>query len=111
MNHLDQTFSALSDPTRRAILGRLALGDTTVGELAKPFAISAPAISRHLRVLEDASLIVTAREGKHRRCRLNSQALASVASWLEQYRRFWDEGFDRLDQLLTQEDSSSDPDC
>lgn len=108
MTWLDQTFSALADPTRRAILGRLALGDTTVGELAKPFSISAPAISRHLRVLEDASLIVTAREGKHRRCRLNPKAMAGAASWLDRYRRFWDDGFDRLEKLLTQEDSTHD---
>ena len=108
MSNLNATFAALADPTRRAILSRLALGDTTVGELAKPFSITAPAISRHLRVLEDAALIVTTREGKHRRCRLNSQALAAAAAWLDDYRHFWNESFDRLDQLLLQKDPSND---
>jgi DNA-binding transcriptional ArsR family regulator len=97
---LDRTFAALSDPTRRAILRRLAKGDTTVAELAKPFSISAPAISRHLRVLEAASLIRQEREGQFRRCRLDSAGLATAAQWLEFYRRFWDESLDRLDGHL-----------
>ncbi|HEX4710618.1 metalloregulator ArsR/SmtB family transcription factor [Phenylobacterium sp.] len=101
MNSLDQTFSALADPTRRAILYRLALGDATVGELGRPFSISAPAISRHLRVLEQASLITTAREGKHRRCRLHPMALGRAADWLDFYRRFWTEGVERLDDIPT----------
>jgi len=97
---LDQTFSALADPTRRAILARLALGEATVGELAAPFAISLPAISRHLRVLEDAALIVRERQGQHRLCRLQPKPLADAAEWLEAYRRFWSDAFDRLDAHL-----------
>jgi DNA-binding transcriptional ArsR family regulator len=100
MNALDRTFAALADPTRRAILARLAEGETTVGNLAKPFAISLPAISRHLRVLEEASLISRHRQGQHRRCRLRPQPLASASAWLEFYRRFWSEGFDRLEAHL-----------
>ncbi len=97
---LDATFSALSDPTRRAILARLAAGQLTVGELAEPFDISLPAISRHLRVLESASLIARKRVGKHRVCRLQAGALAAAGEWLEFYRRFWSKGFDRLDEHL-----------
>ncbi|HEY4211254.1 MAG TPA: metalloregulator ArsR/SmtB family transcription factor [Steroidobacteraceae bacterium] len=97
---LDSTFSALADPTRRAILARLAQGEATVGELAAPFRISMPAISRHLRVLEAASLVRSEREGKHRRCRLDAQALAGASDWLESYRRFWNAGLDRLDTYL-----------
>jgi DNA-binding transcriptional ArsR family regulator len=99
---LDFTFAALADPTRRAILARLAQGAATVGELADPFAISLPAISRHLRVLEHAELIVREREGQHRRCRLRPEALATAAEWLEFYRRFWSGAFDRLDAHLSQ---------
>jgi DNA-binding transcriptional ArsR family regulator len=97
---LDRAFAALADPTRRAILRRLAKGDTTVAELARPFAISAPAISRHLRVLEAASLIGQEREGQFRRCRLNPTGLATAAQWLDFYRLFWSESFDRLDEHL-----------
>lgn len=97
---LDLTFAALSDPTRRAILHRLAEGDATVGELAAPFAISLPAISRHLRVLEDASLIVRERDGQHRRCRLQPQALERANDWLAFYRRFWNASLDRLEAHL-----------
>jgi len=93
---LDRTFSALADPTRRAILARLASGAVTVGELAEPFDISLPAISRHLRVLEGARLIRRSREGQHRRCQLEAAALADAADWLEFYRRFWSESLDRL---------------
>jgi len=100
MNTLDQTFSALADPTRRAILVRLAKGEATVGELARPFDISLPAISRHLKVLEDAELITNERVGKHRHCRLKPQALADAAHWLEFHRRFWSESLDRLDAHL-----------
>jgi DNA-binding transcriptional ArsR family regulator len=99
---LDQTFAALADPTRRAILARLAKGEATVGELAKPFDISPPAISRHLKVLEEASLISNERQGKHRRCRLKPKALAGAAEWLDFYRRFWSGSFDRLDAHLKQ---------
>ncbi len=102
MNSLDRTFAALSDPTRRAILARLAGGDVTVGELAEPFKISLPAVSRHLRVLEDAALIVREREGKRRRCRLRPQVLAEAHGWLEFYRQFWSGALDRLDAHLKQ---------
>ncbi|HEY2068744.1 MAG TPA: metalloregulator ArsR/SmtB family transcription factor [Rhizomicrobium sp.] len=100
MNHLDATFAALSDPTRRAILARLALGEATVGELAEPFAISLPAISRHLKVLEEAALISNERAGKHRRCRLRAGALRTADEWLAYYRRFWGGALDRLDTHL-----------
>jgi DNA-binding transcriptional ArsR family regulator len=96
MINLDTTFAALSDPTRRAILARLATGDATVGELAEPFDISLPAISRHLKVLEAASLIENARAGKHRRCRLKPEALASATEWLDFHSRFWSGSLDRL---------------
>lgn len=97
---LDQTFAALADPTRRAILARLAAGEATVNELAEPFAISLPAVSRHLKVLERASLIVRRRDGQHRRCRLNGASLSAAAEWLEFYRRFWSESLDRLAEHL-----------
>jgi DNA-binding transcriptional ArsR family regulator len=100
MNVLDHTFGALSDPTRRAILVRLAKGDATVGELAAPFDISLPAISRHLKVLEDASLISNERHGKHRRCRLKPEALTAAADWLDFSRRFWSGSLERLDAHL-----------
>jgi DNA-binding transcriptional ArsR family regulator len=103
MNMLDHTFTALADPTRRAILARLAHGEATVGELAKPFAISQPAISRHLKVLEKAALISNERQGKHRRCRLRPEALDSAAEWLEFHRRFWTASLDRLDAMLKSE--------
>lgn len=106
MSNLDNTFAALSDATRRAILARLALGDATVGELAEPFAISPPAISRHLRVLEDAALIVSERRGKHRICRLEAQGLIPATEWLEFYRQFWRESFERLDDHLKQTERS-----
>ena len=93
---LDRTFNALADPTRRAILMRLAQGDATVGELAAPFEISLPAISRHLKVLEEAALISNERIGKHRHCRLKPEALASAQQWLDFHRRFWSGSFDRL---------------
>jgi DNA-binding transcriptional ArsR family regulator len=104
MNKLNTTFSALSDPTRRAILGRLALGEATAGELAEPFKISQPAISRHLRVLEEASLIVRERRGQHRICRLDPRPLERADEWFEFYRRFWNEAVDRLDKHLKQKD-------
>lgn len=97
---LDQTFAALADPTRRAILARLAEGDATVGELARPFDISLPAISRHLRVLENASLIVRERDGQHRRCRLHPGALKTATEWLDFYRHFWSGTLTRLDRHL-----------
>ena len=93
---LDMTFAALADPTRRAILARLASGEATVGELAEPFAISLPAISRHLGVLERARLIERSRDGQHRRCRLNPPPIGEAAQWLAFYRRFWEGSFERL---------------
>jgi DNA-binding transcriptional ArsR family regulator len=98
--HLDQTFAALADPTRRAILARLARGEAAVGELAKPFAISLPAVSRHLRVLERARLIERRVDAQWRVCRLRPQALRVAADWLDDYRRFWEESFDRLAEVL-----------
>ena len=97
---LSATFAALSDPTRRAILARLALGETTVSELAEPFAMSLPAVSKHLKVLERAGLITRGREAQWRPCRLDAGPLKDVSGWLEHYRRFWDESFDRLDAYL-----------
>ncbi len=96
MDHLSATFAALSDPTRRAILARLAKGETTVGELAKPFDISAPAISRHLKVLERAQLIERQVDAQWRLCRLRGRPLREASEWLERYRRFWEESLDRL---------------
>jgi DNA-binding transcriptional ArsR family regulator len=100
MATLDATFSALADPTRRAILARLALGETSVMELAKPFAMSLPAVSKHLKVLEHAGLIARSREAQWRPCRIEPRALKEVDDWLEHYRRFYDESFDRLGDYL-----------
>ncbi len=102
MQTLDTAFAALADPTRRAILARLALGDATVGELAEPFPISAPAISRHLKVLEEAQLIARTRHGQQLICRLNPEGLKSAQEWLDHYRAFWSGAFDRLDAHLKQ---------
>ena len=107
MKNLDVTFSALADPTRRAVLARLALGESTVGELARPFNVSLPAISRHLRVLEAASLIVRERRGKHRVCRLDARAMAGASQWLDFYSKFWNQSFDRLDKHLKHNMGSS----
>jgi DNA-binding transcriptional ArsR family regulator len=100
MDHLSATFSALADPTRRAILARLAAGETSVGELAKPFEMSLPAVSKHLKVLERAGLIARGREAQWRPCRIEPEALKGVHGWLEEYRRLWDERLDRLDVYL-----------
>jgi DNA-binding transcriptional ArsR family regulator len=100
IDHLSTTFAALSDPTRRAILARLALGETSVNELADPFDISLPAISRHLKVLETAGLITRGREAQWRPCKLNPEQLRTAAEWLGFYRKFWEESFDRLDDYL-----------
>ncbi len=99
-DRLSTMFGALADPTRRAILARLALGETTVAELAKPFDISGPAISKHLKVLEHAGLITRGREAQWRPCRIEPLALKSLDEWLEQYRQFWEERLDRLDDYL-----------
>src|SRR5271163_482063 len=98
--HLNATFAALADPTRRAILARLASGETSVSELAEPFEMSMPAISKHLKVLERAGLIERAREAQWRPCRLAAAPLKDASDWLERYRRFWEEAFDRLDDYL-----------
>ncbi len=98
--NLDATFAALADPTRRAILARLARGETTVRELAEPFAMSLPAVSKHLKVLERAGLIARSREAQWRPCRIEPKALKDVDAWLDHYRRFFDESFDRLDDYL-----------
>jgi DNA-binding transcriptional ArsR family regulator len=100
MEQLDHTFSALSDPTRRAILARLALGEATVGELAQPFEVSLPAISRHLKVLETADLIIREKRAQQRVCRLKPETLKRASDWIEQSRRMWEERFDRLDAYL-----------
>ncbi len=99
-DRLSATFAALADPTRRAILARLALGETSVTELAQPFEMSLPAVSKHLKVLERAGLIARGREAQWRPCRIEAHALKDVDDWLERYRRFWDESFDRLDDYL-----------
>ena len=98
--NLDTTFGALADPTRRAILARLAQGETTVQDLAEPFAMSLPAISKHLKVLERAGLISRSRTAQWRPCRIEPRALKAVDDWLDHYRRFYDESFDRLDDYL-----------
>jgi DNA-binding transcriptional ArsR family regulator len=97
---LSATFAALADPTRRAILARLARGEATVTELAEPFAVSLPAISKHLKVLERAGLITRGRSAQWRPCRLEAAPLADVAEWVQTYRRFWEGSFDRLDVHL-----------
>jgi DNA-binding transcriptional ArsR family regulator len=99
-DQLSSTFSALADPTRRAILARLALGETSVTELAKPFEMSMPAVSKHLKVLERAGLISRGREAQWRPCRLDAGPLKEAASWIEEYRRFWEHSLDRLDKYL-----------
>lgn len=99
---LSLTLSALADPTRRAILARLSQGDATVNELAEPFNISLPAISRHLKVLEGAGLITRGREAQWRPCRLEAAPLKQVDGWLERYRKFWEGSFDRMDVYLKQ---------
>ena len=99
-DRLSSTFAALADPTRRAILARLALGETSVTELAEPFAMSLPAVSKHLKVLERAGLIARGREAQWRPCRIEAAALKEVDEWLERYRRFWDESLDRLGDYL-----------
>ena len=99
-DRLDATFAALADPTRRAILARLASGEASVTELAEPFEMTQPAISKHLKVLERAGLISRGRDAQRRPCRLEAKPLAEVTEWLERYRRFWQERFQRLDALL-----------
>jgi DNA-binding transcriptional ArsR family regulator len=100
MDHLSTTFAALADPTRRAILAKLASGECSVTELAEPFDMSMPAVSKHLKVLESAGLIARGREAQWRPCKLDAHRLKEVADWVEHYRRFWEESFDRLDDYL-----------
>ncbi len=102
MDRLSSAFAALADPTRRAILARLAEGETHVGELGRPFDVSAPAISRHLRVLEEAGLIEREVSAQRRVCRLRGEGLAAAYHWVEQYRQFWESSLDRLVELLEQ---------
>src|SRR5262249_9339574 len=97
---LSDTFAALADPTRRAILARLALGECTVSELAAPFEMSLPAVSKHLRVLERAGLLVQRRDAQRRPCRIEAKRLKAVADWAEAYRHIWEERFDRLETYL-----------
>jgi len=99
-DRLDTTFAALADPTRRAILARLASGEASVNELAEPFAMSQPAISKHLKVLERAGLISRGRDAQRRPCRIEAQPLAEANAWLERYRQIWEGNFQRLDALL-----------
>jgi DNA-binding transcriptional ArsR family regulator len=98
---LSITFSALADPTRRAILARLSRGETTVSQLAEPFNISLPAVSKHLKVLQRAGLIEQGRQAQWRPCRLEAAPLKEVSDWLERYRQYWEESYDRLDEVLS----------
>jgi DNA-binding transcriptional ArsR family regulator len=110
---LNDTFAALADPTRRAILARLAAGEASVTELAEPFAMSLPAISKHLKVLEGAGLITRGRKAQWRPCRLEADPLKEVADWVEGYRRFWEQSqkrYDRLDDYLRQAQGKETPD-
>ncbi len=106
-DQLSSTFAALADPTRRAILARLALGETSVTELAKPFEMSMPAVSKHLKVLERAGLISRGREAQWRPCRLDAGPLKEAASWIEEYRRFWSPHVDALERYLDRMDPST----
>lgn len=115
MDPLSTKFAALADPTRRAILARLVLGETSVTELAEPFAMSMPAISKHLKVLEHAGLVTRGRAAQWRPCKIEPAALKELDEWLEEYRRFWDAGLDRLEAYLVElqagekQDASSKP--
>ena len=100
MTQLDLTFAALSDPTRRAILARLSRGEASVTQLAEPFKMSLPAISKHLKVLQKAGLITQSREAQWRPCRLEAKPLKQAAEWIERYREYWEESFDNLDSYL-----------
>ena len=100
VDRLSETFAALADPTRRAILARLAAGEASVTELARPFEMSMPAISKHLKVLERAQLITRGRDAQWRPCRLDAGPLRDAAEWIGNYRQFWEESFDRLDEYL-----------
>jgi DNA-binding transcriptional ArsR family regulator len=99
-DNLSLVFGALADPTRRAILARLSKGEASVSDLAKPFDMSMPAITKHLKVLENAGLISKGRQAQYRPCKLNGDPLKEVAGWVDQYKRFWEESFDRLEEYL-----------
>lgn len=99
-DHLSTTFAALADPTRRAILARLASGEASVNEIAEPFKMTLPAVSKHLKVLEKSGLIARSRDAQYRPCRLEATPLKEVSDWVDHYRRFWEESFDRLDEYL-----------
>ena len=101
-DHLSTTFAALADPTRRAILARLANGETTVNDLAKPFAMSLPAVSRHLKVLEHAGLISRGRDAQWRPAKLEAAPLEQASAYIDRYRRYWEESFDKLDEYITE---------
>jgi len=107
--NLDATFSALADPTRRAILGRLASGEASVMELARPFAMSQPAISRHLKVLEEAGLIRRGRDGQRRPCHLEIKPMIEANAWIERYRELWEATYQRLDSLLEEIGAATGP--
>ena len=109
MDPLSVTFSALADPTRRAILARLAEGEATVTELAAPFDMSLPGVSKHLKVLRDAGLVVQGRDAQWRPCRLEPERLRDVNAWLEQYRQLWEARFERLDAFLRELDAQEGP--
>ena len=100
VDHLSTTLSALADPTRRAILARLSTGERTVNELAQPFKMTLPAVSKHLKVLESAGLIARGRDAQYRPCRLDAKPLREVSDFVERYRKFWEESLDRLDEYL-----------
>ena len=108
-DELSRAFAALADPTRRDIVARLAAGDATVGELAEPFAMSLPAISKHLTVLERAGLIAKSRNGQHRLCRITATPLKNADTWLNEYRRHWEANLDSLDAYLIRLQSTEDP--
>ena len=107
-DRLDRTFAALADPTRRAILARLADGESTVGNLARPFKISRPAISKHLRVLERAGLVRRSRDGRLSRCGLDATPMRDAAEWVEEYRKFWESQLDALARFLEQEEKEKE---
>src|ERR1700742_1722769 len=111
MDRLSSTFSALADPTRRAILARLSLGETSVNEIAKPFDMSLPAVSKHLKVLEGAGLITRGRDAQWRPCKLEAAPLQEAATWIESYRKFWEASFDRLDAYLQRLKAEADSDA
>ena len=108
-DHLNATFLALADPTRRAILARLALGEASVNELAEPFDMSQPAISKHLKMLERAGLVSRGRDAQRRPCRLEAQPLEAAYVWIERYRQMWDQSFGRLDVLLEELQAAKTP--